>query len=413
MRFRELADQIKSLVHNTTGIRPERILISATHTHSAPSLMQAHASEVDPHYPELLRVQAAAAIERAYRNLQPAEVGWTVIKDDQHTHCRQWIFRPDKVGNDPFGEPTVRANMHPGHQNPDCVGPEGPVDTDLSLLAVRSLAGRPIALLANYSMHYYGAAAVSADYFGHFVAKIERLIGQPQGDPPFVGIMSQGTSGDLMWLDYASPKNDPGIEAYSEAVAQVAHKAYQSITYRRGVSLAMRDRDLHLRMRVPDAKRLDWARDVVAKLNGGPPRTLGDIYAREQIYLHEHPDRDVKLQALRIGDFGITAIPCEVFGITGLKIKGQSPLEPTMNIELANGEDGYIPPPEEHKLGGYTTWACRTAGLEVTAEPKIVDAVLDLLEEVAGRPRRAGLNTPAAYTEAVIAAQPGGLLAPQ
>jgi hypothetical protein len=35
---------------------------------------------------------------------------------------------------DPFGNRTVRANMHPGYQNPDVVGPSGPVDPDLTVL---------------------------------------------------------------------------------------------------------------------------------------------------------------------------------------------------------------------------------------------------------------------------------------
>ena len=39
-------------------------------------------------------------------------------------------------------------------------------------------------------------------------------------------------------------------------------------------------------------------------------------------------------------------------------------------IELANGGDGYIPPPEQHLLGGYNTWPARSAGLEVGAEPR-------------------------------------------
>ena len=96
----------------------------------------------------------------------------------------------------------------------------------------------------------------------------------------------------------------------------------------------------------------------------------------------------MKLQAVSIGELGITAIPNEVFAITGLKIKMQSPFDTTMNIELANGSEGYIPPPEQHLLGGYTTWPARTAGLEVQAEPRIVAAVLTLLEQVAGKPQR-------------------------
>ncbi len=58
-----------------------------------------------------------------------------------------------------------------------------------------------------------------------------------------------------------------------------------------------------------------------------------------------------------------------------------------MVIELANGGDGYIPPPEQHLLGGYNTWAARSAGLEVEAEPKIAEAAIQLLESVTEKPR--------------------------
>ena len=131
-----------------------------------------------------------------------------------------------------------------------------------------------------------------------------------------------------------------------------------------------------------------------------------EIYAGEAIHLHERPSAELKLQALRIGDLGITAIPNEVFAITGLKLKAQSPLTPTFNIGLANGAEGYIPPPEQHALGGYTTWPARTAGLEVSAEPKIVEALLALLEEVAGKPRRALADDPTPYSRAALDTKP-------
>ena len=63
--------------------------------------------------------------------------------------------------------------------------------------------------------------------------------------------------------------------------------------------------------------------------------------AREQVLLVERgPTRELKLQAIRIGDLGITAIPDEVFGLTGLELKALSPLQPTFNMELANGSEG-------------------------------------------------------------------------
>ncbi|RYD27801.1 MAG: hypothetical protein EOP86_24015, partial [Verrucomicrobiaceae bacterium] len=67
---------------------------------------------------------------------------------------------------------------------------------------------------------------------------------------------------------------------------------------------------------------------------------------------------------------------------------------------------GYIPPPEQHPLGGYTTWAARTAGLETEAEPRILETALSLLEEVAGKPRRAVALTGGVYADTVAASKP-------
>ena len=67
---------------------------------------------------------------------------------------------------------------------------------------------------------------------------------------------------------------------------------------------------------------------------------------------------------------GIGAIPCEVFAETGLAIKQQSPFKPTFTIELANGCNGCLPTPPQHKLGGYETWRVRTSYLETEAAPK-------------------------------------------
>jgi len=55
---------------------------------------------------------------------------------------------PGQDSQGPFGNPTVRANMHPGYENPDAVGPCGPVIPALTVVSVQSPAGLPIALLA-------------------------------------------------------------------------------------------------------------------------------------------------------------------------------------------------------------------------------------------------------------------------
>jgi hypothetical protein len=121
----EFADAVRSRAEKVTGIPAERIMLSATHTHSAPSLMRCLGTDADPNYPAFALPSIVEGLRRAVDDLRPARVGWTVVPAPEHTHTRVWIRRPDKILTDPFGEVTARANMHPGYQNPDTIGRRG------------------------------------------------------------------------------------------------------------------------------------------------------------------------------------------------------------------------------------------------------------------------------------------------
>jgi hypothetical protein len=400
MMPRELLDRAKLAASRSTGIVPERMLISATHTHSAPAAMGALGTDSVPKYAAMLEERIAEAIVGAARNLAPAQVGWAATAAPDHTHCRRWILRPDKMRKDPFGQLTVRATMHPGYQNPDFIGPAGPADPELSLVAFRANDGRPIALLANYSMHYVGGGGdvVSPDYFGDFAELLTPETG--------VAMMSQGTAGDQQWMDYSRPRQTAAPPKYAAELAAIAREALRGVRYQSAATLGMAETEIQLSRRAPDEARLQWARSMVAALGGGAPRTMAQIYAREQIMLHEEPSRKVKLQAVRIGELGIAAFPAEVFAITGLKIKKRSPLAHTFNIELANGAEGYIPPPEQHALGGYTTWPARSAALEVNAEPIVAEQLLVLLEKLSGKRCRSAYETLSTSAKAALRSKP-------
>ena len=403
---RELLDAAKERAANITGIAVDHMLISATHTHSAPSSMGCLGSRPDPQYPAYLIPQIARAIQLANNRLQPAQIGLAKVHAPNYTFCRRYIRRPDRILKDPFGAPTVRANMHPGFLSPDAIGPSGPVDDELSVLAMQTRDGKPLGVLANFSMHYVDSALLSSDYFGRFAEHLGKRLDGSDGSTSCIVAMSQGTSGDLASMNYSAQQATREYDRYADELAALAEQAYRQVKYQSHVSLAMRETKLVLGRRVPDAQRLAWAQEMAAKIGDRRPQGWPEIYALEQTFLAAEPRRELKLQAVRIGDVAITAIPNEVFAITGLKLKLQSPLRQTFNIELANGAEGYIPPPEQHKLGGYTTWAARTAGLDVDAEPKIVEAVLKLLEEVTDKPRRALPDTVGNYEAAVRQSKP-------
>ncbi|MFM7129776.1 MAG: hypothetical protein ACKO0V_10510 [bacterium] len=220
---------------------------------------------------------------------------------------------------------------------------------------------------------------------------------------------SHGCSGDIWRRDYTVPaEKQPNwkIDEYARALIAIAAGAFEKMEFKPDADLAMAEKRLHLNYRVPDAQRLEWARKIVEKLGGKPPKTTEEVYAREQVLLHEKQSTDVVCQAIRIGEMAIATTPTETYALSGLKLKLQSPLEKTMVIELANGGDGYIPPPEFHPLGGYNTWAARSAGMEVMAEPKIVAASLGLLEKVAGKSRKEYLQSKGPLTENYLNQKP-------
>ncbi len=391
---RPMLDEAKALAADRTGIPADRILISATHSHTAPSSMGCLGTHADPTYVPFLRDRLVEAIAAAQANLEPARVGFAKTDAADYTAVRRWIRRPDRLAEDPFGNKTVRANMHAGRVWDDVTGESGPEDPDLSLVSFQARDGRPIAVLGNFSMHYFGDRSISADYFGLFAEGLKQRLAPETaaGKPPFVGLMSHGCSGDIYRVDYTIPaelrNTKQTIEEYAMGLVGLAATAYAEISYRDDVDLAMAEQRMVLNYRVPDKQRLEWAQRIVAAMGDRLPKDPTEVYAREQIYLDERKQTEVVVQALRIGDIALATTPTETYAITGLKIKAASPLPQTIVFDLANGGDGYIPPPEQHLFGGYNTWAARSAGLEVMAEPKITESAINLLEQVTGKTRR-------------------------
>ncbi len=377
MMPRELIDQAKKMASATTGIPEARMMISATHTHMAPAAMSCLGSRVDEKYAAWLPGKIAEAITEANRRLVPARAGSFAVQDQEHTFVRQFFYRRDKKQLDPFGERSVHANMHPGYENPDMTLPTGPKDPTLTVLAVETTSGRPLALLANYAMHYFNSKPISSDYFGEFARQFTQRIG---GGPDYVVMLSQGVSGDLMWMDYARPQQkDLTMESYTRGLVDSAEKAFRAIRYERTPRLRMTEVEEEYERRRPSAARLAWARKLMAGMEGREPANQPEVYAREQIHIEQQPKRKLKLQVMAVGDLAIAAWPNEVFSISGLKLREHTGFPKLMNVTLANGAEGYIPPAELHPFGGYTTWPAKTASLETGAEARIVSRLEAML----------------------------------
>jgi neutral ceramidase len=391
---RGVFDAARRLIAEKTDIPPGNVLAAATHTHSATSGRSKDPFGVDDpptEYQQFLARRIADAVRLAAGNLAPAEVGWGSVDAPEHLFNRRWLLKPGETVPSPFGGQEL-ALMNPGG-NPKIDRPAGPTDPQVSFLAVRTPEGRPVALLANYSLHYVGGVPsghVSADYFGIFARKVGELLGaDPLHDPPFVGFMTNGTSGDVNNIDF---KGTPPAKPYApyEKMTIVAHdladrvaKAYEGVEFRSKLKLGAASRELVLKCRRPTPEQVAYARAVLAKPEDAPKHHgLERIFAERTLGLMDAPEEaPVLLQAFRIGDLGVAAIPFEVFTETGLEIKERSPFASTFTIELANGSHGYLPTPRHFDLGGYETWL-GVNRVEPQASGKIVATILDLFSSL-------------------------------
>ena len=139
----------------------------------------------------------------------------------------------------------------------------------------------------------------------------------------------------------------------ADQCAQAVCRQYKKLAWHDWVPLGMRQRELELAVRKPTPRNSSTPSKVLWPSRSGPTssRTSGAMRERA-IQQQESPDTvRVILQAVRIGELGIAAIPFEMFSETGLELKARSPFKPSFTIELANGGYGYLPTPEQHKLG--------------------------------------------------------------
>jgi hypothetical protein len=387
---RPVFDEAKKLVQKHTGLGPEEVMMSATHTHSAGSGCGVHLTDADEAYRAWLPGRIADSVRCAVNNLAPAELAWGSGSLPQHVFCRRLLIKPGMVYTNQLGFTNELAKMNWDSPHPADGDPAGPTDPEIYVLSVRHADGRPLALMANYSLHYVGDVGpghISADYFGVFSDRIQQLLGADRQDPPFIGILCNGTSGDINNVNPATKRESQPpytqIRRVAEDVAQEVLRVSKEFEYRREVRLRSAMSECPVTVRRPSPAEVEQARAIVGNRAVGQLGGWTDNYAREQLFLAEWPaEASLPLQVFNIGGLAVAAWPGEIFAASGLELKHRSPIKPLFNIGLANGWFGYIPPPEQYKYGAYETWRMRTSPLETNAIPKMTDCLLKLLSQL-------------------------------
>ncbi len=369
----EIMAGVRARCADIPGLRPEHLLFTASHTHTAPEI-RGHRRGGNPVYTAWLIEEAAAAVHAALDDLRPTRLLVGRAEDDRFAFNRRyWMADGTVVTNPPRRDPRI-------------VRPEGPTDPEIGLLALdREGAGRVLlASLVNHADTISGCA-VSADWHGFLRRSLE-------ADDLSVVTLT-GTSGNINHFDPQGPDEQSGYavarrigEGYAASIAAALPglrpggegfraAAATFVTGPREIS----PEELAEARAQSAAYSFDESRQLTSEdLATGSPAALKYFADRLLEVAADRRDRELEVHALWLGDTTLVTLPGEPFVEIGLAIKrgmmaGRPALLATLNQDVT-----YIPNGNCFGRGGYETTA-RCSPYSMATADYLLRAVRGLL----------------------------------
>ena len=365
---RDLADQMIIEAANRTGIDPTAIMIAGSHTHSGPYTIEGVYcfGVTDAAYLATLPTLVAESIDKAHRALQPAtmQIGRALIHHGLHNRR---VLTPDGKAFNTW----MAGALNDLDTVSQVLGTCGPVDPELWVVRFDDLAGKPLGVFFNFSLHtnsHFGDTW-SADYPGVVAEAMRKAFG-----PDVVTVYTPGACADIN-PTLGGPKWREGAEYFAEQAVAAAQRARQVAG---AIQIGATRRDIAVQRRDPATQ----PPEAIDRLHWGIGGGRADVFEPMLAHVAAMPDPlIVPINAAHIGPFAIASNPGELFVEHGLSIKRRSPFPHTVVTELTNDMIMYQPTRAAFEQQGYETLvgANRVAmdGIEV-----IVNSAVELLEEL-------------------------------
>ncbi len=371
---RDLVDTIRSLITEKTGIPPENILLSVTHTHAGPSVEQA-----GDRYRQFFVERVAGSAVEAWNNRIPARIGVGSTKVMELGRNRRWL---------------LYGGLHP--------------DPEVGIIKIEDMKGNLLGVAFNYGCHPsaldWQNTLYSEDWPYYAIKGIRGKVGDTVWAAYFQGAegdINVGYSAELSAVgadmpirnyEYIEIKGNqmadaviaalPGISTSGDAVVGVVRDMFDyPLRDSFPISLEQAEREaaeaekklaeMEKRSDIKGTRILDRLRMDVFQ-TGQRLRTARRFYST-----NEHGGTTpIEQQAIRLGDAVFVSLPGEVFSEIGLAIKNASPFDKTFLVGLSNGYGGYMPTAKEIVEGDYEVDGSRYG--EKT-EQACIDASLALI----------------------------------
>jgi len=392
---RKLVLDARQAIQKRCGIRPEAVLIGASHTHSGGPTCMVQPGEFD-HADDLVKALAyekSSCADPKYLAIVREAIVEAVVEADRTRVEAVACAGSGRAEGVAFNRRQRMKNglsySHAGKGNPDILGYAGPTDPEVGVIGVwaRPEQGRGegqfLGCVVNFACHgTAGVAGTSADWIYY----LERTIRGVMGEKAIV-VFLNGACGDVTQVDNLSPYTGEFGERAGRKIGQTvgaeALKVLACATPGVLVPVAAKAEVLRIPRRRPRPEKVEAARRLVQK----DPREVGRTtwtFAKETVLLdallRREPVAEVEVQAIQVGPVVFLANPAEFFCQLGLDVKKGSPFPLTCPVELANGCVGYVPTEEAlgPHGGGYETRLTAYSNLEVAAGTKMVRACVAL-----------------------------------
>lgn len=411
---RSVVVEARRLIAERTGIAADRVMVSATHTHTGPVVVGDTAiddlvtggSQLSQDYARQLPNWIAQAVGEAHQRRVPAVLSYGCETEPQLSFIRRFWMQDGTVG------------WNPGKLNPNIVRPIGVIDPQVNVVyaetagpqsdasAERMAADgshqaeksdrQPLLTYVNFPLHLdtTGGTLISAD----FPATLARRLADYRGSE-MLTMFANGACGNINHLNvnWAQPQTSPEeARRLGTILAAAVLKSFMKLTRVEDVGLRVRTEVVQLPLAKFTDEELRQAREIAARRGADTPfleqvkayRVL-DVAARDGKPLA------VDVQVVTLGrELAWVALPGEVFVELGLSIKAASPFRQTQIIELANGASHYIPHRSAYAEGQYEVVSTRYA--EGAGELLVTTAIrlLGELHREAARTTAEGATSP-------------------
>jgi neutral ceramidase len=363
-------------IEQQTRIPGGHVMVSATHTHTGPSLSRGSerdkqdggAGDQARKYTLELPSRIAQAVAEANGRLKPVAVSYAREHENRLSYCRRFWMKDGTVG------------WNPGKLNPNVIRPVSPIDPEVGVVYFETTDKMPILTYVNFALHAdtTGGTKISADYPG----ALSRRLADYRG-PDMLTIFANGACGNLNHINvnWAGRQSSPAeANRLGTILAGAVLKAYMDLRPVDDTPLRVRSQVLQLPLPKITPEDVQEAKAIVQKKDKAKFMEQVRAYKVLDVDQRAGKPQEVEVQVITMGDtLAWVSLPGEIFVELGLSIKAASPFAQTHIAELANGSIGYIPNRSAYLEGNYEVESARCAA---GSGEMLVQAAVKMLEEL-------------------------------